>query len=122
MLKHQTNYKLHKSYSNIIHIFVVVFSLQDRMIVLPSLYTLLLLVRRDSKCNLRYNFFVSITDDYNFLGATCIWAKVTIKCIKSFISKVVYIYSMYARLVVNIAQYCRSKDDPVTWYEGIEGK
>ena len=89
------------------------------MIVLPSLYTLLLLVRRDSKCNLRYNFFLSITDAYNFLGAACTWAKVTIKRIKSFISNVVYMYSMYARLVVNIAQYCRSK---MTLWHGMKAQ
>lgn len=111
LLKHQTNFKLHKSYSNVTHNNIVVFCLQDRMIVQPSLYTLLLLVRRDSKCNLRYNFFLSVTNTYNFP-----------KCMKWFISNVVYVYSMYASLLVNISQYCREKDDPATWYEGTEEK
>ena len=82
VLKHQTNYKSQKSYSNLTHIFVVVFCLQDSMIIEPSLYTLLLLVRRDSIFNLRYNFFLPVTDAYNFLGTACTWTKVTTKFIK----------------------------------------
>jgi hypothetical protein len=78
------------------------------MIIQPSLYTLLL--------------FLSVKNAYNFLGTASTWAKLTIKCIKRLISKVVYVHSMYASLVLNIAQYCRGKDDPVTWYEGTEGK
>jgi len=29
---------------------------------------------------------------------------------------------MHASLVLNIAQYCRGKDDPVTWYDGTKWK
>ena len=118
LLKHQTNYKLHKSYSNIKHIFVVVFCSQDRMIMEPSLYILPLLVRRDSKCNLSYNFLLSVTYAYNFLGTACTWAMYTLKRIKQFLSNVVYMYSMYANLVLYIALYCWGKDDPLVWYEG----